>query len=82
MTPEETKKQFSKLHEEWLRHPVTRQAIDIIVNRYDEYKKTLQENILVESNPAKESNLRIAMSTCQAIQTLLTQTDKFVDRIK
>ena len=77
-TQEALDKQTSKLHEEWLKHPVTQDAIKVLKSRYDHYKKSLQEGILITSNKESEDKLRSAMTTSEALGLLLFETPKFV----
>jgi hypothetical protein len=71
----------TKLHEEWLKHPVTQDVIKILKSRHDYYKKSLQEGILSYSNKEAEDKLRSAMTTTEALGLLLFETPKFVQQL-
>jgi len=71
----------AQLHEEWLKHPVTQDAIKILKSRYDTYKKSLQEGILTTSNKETEDKLRTAMSTAEALGLILFNTPQFVQQL-
>ena len=73
--------QSAKLHEEWLKHPVTQDAIKILKSRYDHYKKSLQTNILTVSNKESEDRFRSAMTTTETLGILLFETTKFVEQL-
>ena len=71
----------TKLHNEWLKHPTTQDAVKILKGRYDHYKTKLQTDILVASNKESEDKLRSAMTTAETLGLLLFQTDKFVETL-
>lgn len=76
---EELNKLHKKLHEEWLKHPVTQQAIGVLKKRKEYYCRLLQTNILSDSNPAREQRQRDCMQTAEAFVTILTNSDKFLE---
>ena len=73
--------QTAKLHEEWLKHPVTQDAIKVLNARSAQFIKTLQDNILIESNIGKEDKLRTAITTLKAAIILLSDTQQFVSHL-
>ena len=77
----EQDKLHRKLHEEWLRHPITQQSIRNLETRLQEYVTTLQEKILVESNEKYENKARQCINTLKAEILILTNTDTFVEYI-
>jgi len=78
---EELDKQMEKLHEEWLKHPVTQDALKILSARATEFQKQLQDGILIESDETKEHKLRVAMNTLKASHILLSDTKQFVQHL-
>ena len=78
MTPQE---QTIKLHQEWLRHPVTQDAVRILESRVEYYKKALQDRILVESNEKSEQSYRDSMKTANVLINIITNTTTFVEQL-
>jgi len=82
MTPQqELDKRTEDFHKEWLKHPVTQDAIKLLKSRYDQYKGTLQTNILISSNKEAEDKIRSAMTTAEALGLILFETTQFVQQI-
>ena len=78
-TQEELNKLHKKLHEEWLKHPVTVQAIEVLKKRKDFYKQKLQEGILAKSDAVVEEKYRQCINTAEAFIQILTSQDKFIE---
>lgn len=70
-----------KAHEEWLKHPCTQDAFNVLNRRSAQFIKDLQSGILLESNADKENKLRIAIITLKAASILLSDTNQFVEHL-
>ena len=82
MTPQDIiNEQTAQLHKEWLAHPVTQDAIKVLKSRFDNYKASLQTNILTISNKESEDKLRSAMTTAEALGLMLFETPRFVQQL-
>ena len=79
---DEKVKLYTKAHEDWLKHPITVDALKILSARVEYYKTSLQEGILVESNKDKETNLRIAMTTSQAFIKIINDPKLFLHSVE
>jgi hypothetical protein len=78
MTPQE---QTIKLHEEWLRHPVTQDVLKVLSARKQHYIKTIQDGILLESNESWEDKLRASITTCDVMLTIGFNTAQFIEQL-
>lgn len=79
---DEKVKLYTKAHEDWLKHPITVDALKVLSARVEYYRTSLQEGILVESNKDKETNLRIAMTTSQAFIKIINDPKLFLHSVE
>ena len=70
-----------KAHQEWLNHPVTKDALKLLHARYIKHKVDLEFSILEKSDPPSQDAMRVAMKTCEANKKIIFNTDTFVELI-
>ena len=78
---EEKKKELSAKHTMWLSDPHTNFVLTQLRNRSENFKKTLQDNILMKSDEKEETKLRSARNTMNAALALLTDPELFVEKV-
>lgn len=87
MTPEQKKQQEEleklqrRLHEDWLKHPVTVDFCKILEARFNNKQEELQLGILIASDEKKENALRTTCSTLAAVGRILRDTPTFIGEL-
>jgi len=87
MTPQQIKQQEelqrlqTKLHVDWLKHPVTQDFVKVLYARRDNQVKELQDGILSSSDEKKEIKYRASIQAMVADIVIATDTIIFVQEL-
>jgi hypothetical protein len=77
---EELQAKQIKAHQEWLKHPITNDAINLLKIRGDKYYGDLVSSVLKETNEPLQITNRACISTITAVLKILTDSQLFVEQ--
>ncbi len=71
----------TKLHQDWLKHPVTQDFIKVLQGRINKQSKELQDGIMVSSDEKKENKYRASIAATLAVEQIVKYTPTFVEEL-
>lgn len=81
-TPQEKLIQLqTKLHSDWLKHPVTVDFAKVIQARLEKKKKELQDAVLVSTDEKRDIQYRSTLSTLTTVIQLFGDTKTFIEEL-